>query len=60
MRTIAENGEGSVASERASMDAIRLQSTIAALRPFQSKAAADETEAVMKRMFERAQRWTKR
>ena len=43
-----------------SPDMVKLQNTIAALRPHMSEPAARETEAVLTRMFERAKRWNMR
>ncbi len=41
-------------------DTVKLHSTMAALRPHMTEAAAKEAEAILTRMFERAKRWGQR
>lgn len=49
-----------ISADTISPDMVKLQNTIAALRPHMSEPAARETEAVLTRMFERAKRWNMR
>lgn len=42
---------------RTGVDAAQYKATMEKLRPFMTEARAQETEAILKRMYDRAQAW---
>lgn len=46
--------------ERSGADAAQYKATMERLRPFMTDARAQETEAILKRMYDRVQAWHRR